>query len=74
MEEVILRDSASMADQYVEEDLMEFMSVQKMEILRQKVEKMICMNNQLHEGEIEIEGNYFCTQCDALMTTIRKVK
>lgn len=73
--ETIPRDSLELTEQYIQDDLSEFISVEKFNLLdKGKKDILICSKNQLHEG-IKKEGvSSYCSECGADVTVIKKVK
>lgn len=75
MEETIHRDSYQMAEDYVDEDLREFISVEKYKLLESEANSItICVKNNIHIGVKIVEGISQCAECGSQVNTIKRVK
>ena len=69
------RDSEVMVSDYIEEDLGNFISVEKHKLLEKESKSiLVCSNNQLHEG-IKKEGEVlYCAECEANVNEVKRIK
>lgn len=73
--EQIIRDSELMTEAYIQEDLKEFISVEKYRLLElEKMSIFVCSENQLHNGTKEENDKVYCAECGAKVNMIRRVK
>ena len=69
------RDSELLTENYIQEDLKEFISVEKYRLLElEKMSILICSENQLHNGTKEENENVYCAECGAKVNVIKRVK
>ena len=74
MEEII-RDSELLTENYIQEDLKEFISVEKYRLLElEKMSIFVCSENQLHNGIREENDGVYCAECGAKANIIKRVK
>ena len=73
--ETIHRDSINLVEEYVKDDLEEFMSVEKYRLLQSEANSIfVCTNNQTHIGVGSLGMEMKCTECGADVRTIKRIK
>lgn len=75
MEEAIIRDSLNMVEHYIEEDMREFISVEKYRLLEtEAMSTQVCTQNQIHIGIKVVDGKPQCDECGSEVNIIKRVK
>lgn len=67
------RDSYIITENYIEQDLKDFISVEKYKLLEDK-SMSICPQNYLHEGIINKDELDCCAECGNVTEVIRRIK